>query len=404
MNFNIKTYILTFVLLAFLNNFNQLLAQDDYHLKTIVIDAGHGGKDSGCLGASAFEKEITLNVALKLGDYIKNEFPNLNVVYTRKTDVFVELHERSAIANKNEADLFISIHCNSSGPNKHVHGTETYVMGLNKSNANLDVAKRENAVIFQENNYKENYNGFDPNSPSSHIMFSLFQNVYREQSILFADLIENQFAKRAGRKSRGVKEAGFLVLFNTAAPSVLVESGFLSNNTEEDFLRSDYGQSIIASAIYRAFKEYKIEVEYGNPNIIEEQKILIKETPYVQDESITTNAISTKNNTKVKVENLNDKNKIIVKTLENVEHSDSKKVSEYYRIQIFASKDLKDFDNLQQSKSLKNVIIELANSGYNKYLIGKFFRYDEAKNHLKKIRAIGFKDAFVVSYKDNKRL
>jgi len=386
-------------MLCFTNS-RHLLAQESYQIKTVVIDAGHGGKDSGCLGASAFEKEITLNVALKLGTYIKDAFPELNIVYTRTKDVFVELHERSAIANRNEADLFISIHCNSAGrKHRHVYGTETYVMGLNKSKANLDVAKRENAVIFQEQNYAENYNGFDPNDPSSHILFSLFQNAYREQSILFADKIEQQFAERANRKSRGVKEAGFLVLFNTSAPSVLIESGFLSNRNEEEFLRSNQGQVLIASAIYRAFKEYKVDVEFGLDRINK----IEKETPFVSQIDLESNQNSS--STIQIAENSNGvaavSASMSVKPTAEPAHEDKAKhtlAQDFYRIQIFASKTESDFENLPQSKNLKKVFTELSASGYNRYLVGEFSRYDEAKKYLNSIKEIGFSDAFVVSY------
>lgn len=232
-----------------------------YRLRKVVIDAGHGGKDTGCLSKNANEKDITLGIALKLGNYIKDLMPSVQVIYTRNSDYFVELHERAAIANRNGADLFISIHCNSVPKATEVHGTETYVMGLHKSRENLEVAMRENAVIALEANYKTNYDGFDPNDPQGNIIFSLYQNAYIEQSIKFASLLEKQFKQRANRASRGVKQEGFLVLYKTTMPSVLVETGFLSNSSEEKYLRSDDGQSLIASAIYRAFKEYKQSVE-----------------------------------------------------------------------------------------------------------------------------------------------
>lgn len=400
MKINDNICILTFILLLCFTNSNDLWAQESYQIKTVVIDAGHGGKDSGCLGASAFEKEITLNVALKLGKYIEDAFPDLNIVFTRTKDVFVELHERSAIANRNEADLFISIHCNSAGRNhRHVYGTETYVMGLHKSEANLDVAKRENAVIFQEQNYAENYNGFDPNEPSSHILFSLFQNAYREQSILFADKIEKQFAERANRKSRGVKEAGFLVLFNTSAPSVLVESGFLSNRNEEEFLRSTSGQNLIASAIYRAFKEYKTEVEFGKDfSLSKPDEIPIQNQNISESNTPNNSAIQTvENSNGVTAVSASLGNKYTTE-MKNEDEVKNTVPQDFYRIQIFASKNKNDFENLEQSKNLKKVFTELSTSGYNRYLVGEFTRYDEAKSYLNTIHEIGFTDAFVVSY------
>lgn len=226
----------------------------------MVIDAGHGGKDPGCLGKKSKESQVVLKVALELGKNIKKYVPGVKVLYTRSTDKFVELHDRANFANKNHADLFISIHCNSN-PSKNIHGSETYAMGLPSSEGNLDVAKRENSVILQESDYKEKYGGFDPKSPLGHIFLSNFQSVHLESSLRFAEKIETQFKDRIGRKSRGVKQAGFLVLWRTAMPSVLVEIGFLSNAEDEKYLTSEKGQTYIASALYRAFRDYKNEIE-----------------------------------------------------------------------------------------------------------------------------------------------
>ncbi|HET9052694.1 MAG TPA: N-acetylmuramoyl-L-alanine amidase [Cyclobacteriaceae bacterium] len=231
----------------------------EFKIRTVVLDAGHGGKDPGTIGKFMKEKDVVLNIALKVGEYIEKNLPEVKVIYTRKTDKFIELNERAAIANRNKADLFISIHANAIS-NPKIYGTETWVMGLHKSEENLAVAKRENSVILYEENYQEHYEGFD-NSPESYIMFSLMQNAYLENSLNFADKIEKQFKNKAGRHSRGVKQAGFVVLYKTATPSVLVEAGFLSNVTEEKFLATENGQALIASGIYRAFKEYKSEVE-----------------------------------------------------------------------------------------------------------------------------------------------
>jgi N-acetylmuramoyl-L-alanine amidase len=226
----------------------------------VVIDAGHGGKDPGCMGKKSKESQVVLKVALELGKNIKKYVPGVKVLYTRSTDKFVELHDRANFANKNHADLFISIHCNSN-PSKNIHGSETYAMGLSSSEGNLDVAKRENSVILQETDYKEKYGGFDPKSPLGHIFLSNFQSVHLESSLRFAEKIETQFKDRIGRKSRGVKQAGFLVLWRTAMPSVLVEIGFLSNAEDEKYLTSEKGQTYIASALYRAFRDYKNEIE-----------------------------------------------------------------------------------------------------------------------------------------------
>ena len=256
---NIPLNLTVFLLFIFCCS-TSLSAQKQFRLKTVVIDAGHGGKDPGCIGKKSKESKVALKVALELGKNIKKYMPDVKVLYTRSTDKFVELHDRANFANKNHADLFISIHCNSN-PSKNIHGTETYAMGLASSEGNLDVAKRENSVILQETDYKEKYGGFDPKSPLGHIFLANFQSVHLESSLRFADKIESQFKDRIGRKSRGVKQAGFLVLWRTAMPSVLVEIGFLSNEKEEEYLNSEKGQSHIASGLYRAFRDYKEAVE-----------------------------------------------------------------------------------------------------------------------------------------------
>jgi N-acetylmuramoyl-L-alanine amidase len=237
-----------------------------YKVRKIVIDPGHGGKDPGNLGSFSKEKDVSLKIALKLGDILKKLQPDIEVIYTRTDDSFPGLVDRANIANKNHADLFISIHCNSvpSKSQNNAHGTETWVMGLHKSDGNLEVAKRENATILLEENYEEKYEGFDPTSPESHILFSLYQNAYIGNSLKLAENIENQFRERVGRNSRGVKQAGFVVLYKSSMPSVLVEVGFLSNNKEEKYLNDDLGQTYIASGIYRAIRDYKEEIESMN--------------------------------------------------------------------------------------------------------------------------------------------
>lgn len=228
-------------------------------VKTIVLDAGHGGKDPGCLGKfSSVEKQVVLDITLKLGELIKKNMPDVKVIYTRNTDKFVELYDRAALANKNNADLFISIHANA-GP-EGMHGTETYCMGLHMSEQNLDVAKRENSVIKMEKNRSENYEGFDPASPESYILFSLFQNAYIHNSIRLAEKIEREF-KYENRHSRGVKQAGFLVLWKTSMPSVLIETGFLTDPEEAKYLKQDYARLNMAERIYCAIEAYKKELD-----------------------------------------------------------------------------------------------------------------------------------------------
>jgi N-acetylmuramoyl-L-alanine amidase len=232
-----------------------------FQVKKVVIDAGHGGHDPGTHGVISKEKDIALKIALKFGKYIEENLPEVEVIFTRDDDTFVELHGRAYLANKNGADVFVSIHCNAFPPNPDVEGTETYVMGLSKAGRNLEVAKQENSVIYLEENYEQQYQGFDPDSPESLILLSLEQTAFQENSLMLAANIENQFKHRAGRRSRGVKMAPFWVLWDTSMPSVLVETGYLSNTKEERDLNDPLLQDYIASAIFRAFRDYKTEID-----------------------------------------------------------------------------------------------------------------------------------------------
>ncbi len=233
-------------------------------LNTIVIDAGHGGHDSGCIshGKDIYEKDICLTIAKKLGRKIQDSMPGVNVIYTRTRDVFVPLWKRAHIANSNKADLFISVHCNAHKETKF-HGIETYVMGLNMSQGNLEVSKRENQSIVLEQDYKENkaYNGFDPDSDEAHIILSLYQNAFRNQSLELASTVQANVEQQKIRKNLGVKEAGFVVLWKTAMPSILVETGFLTNPDEKQYLISDTGQNKIAHSIYESVVQYKDRTE-----------------------------------------------------------------------------------------------------------------------------------------------
>ena len=251
-------FILGFSFLFVLSSFTTLGVRSS-GIKVIVLDAGHGGKDPGCLGKfSSIEKQVNLNIVLKLGELIKKNMPDVKVVYTRNSDKFVDLFDRAAIANKNNADLFISIHSNS-GP-AGMHGTETYCMGLHKTEQNLEVAKRENASIKFEKNKSEKYEGFDPSAPESYILFALVQNAYLQNSIRLAEKVEREF-KNENRHSRGVKQAGFLVLWKTSMPSILIEAGFLSDPDDAKFLSSDWGRMNMAERIFCAIDEYKREIE-----------------------------------------------------------------------------------------------------------------------------------------------
>lgn len=255
-------FIALFLAITLLNSSSTHITRE-FKIRTVVIDAGHGGKDPGTHGANLKEKNLVLKIALKVGGYIEKNMPEVKVIYTRKNDTFIPLDERAEIANRNKADVFISIHANAS-PSASAYGTETWVMGLNKSEKNIEVAKRENAVILLDENYKERYEGFDPNSPESHILFELTQSAYQESSLSLASKIEHQFSKRVSRRSLGVKQGPFWVLWRTAMPSVLVEVGFLSNSKEEQYLSNEGNQELIASGIFRAFRDYKSEVESIN--------------------------------------------------------------------------------------------------------------------------------------------
>lgn len=227
-------------------------------LKTIVLDAGHGGKDPGT--GNGKEKKYALDITLKLGEKIEENYPHVKVIYTRNKDVFVPLHERAAIANKNKADLFISIHCNANPHSKSLRGTETYVMGLHKTQENLDLAKNENNVILYEDNYRKSYKGYNPASPLAHIMLANYQNAFMNQSLEFASKVEKHM-DRVGHRSRGVKQAGFIVIWETTMPSVLVETGYLTNSQDAELLASTNGREKVALAIFRAFEEYKNQIE-----------------------------------------------------------------------------------------------------------------------------------------------
>ena len=229
----------------------------------VVLDAGHGGKDPGNMGNGFKEKDIALSIILKIGKELE-KYEGVEVVYTRKTDTFVELFERGRIANEAKADLFVSVHCNSHS--SQAYGTETFVLGLNRNDTNFEVAKKENSVIYLEENYEVTYEGFDPNSPESTIGLTIMQEEYLDQSILLADMVQKQFTNDLKRKNRGVKQMGLIVLHQTYMPSVLVETGFLTNNQEGPYLNSSRGQNDMAKAITNAILEYSNTI---NLNLLE---------------------------------------------------------------------------------------------------------------------------------------
>lgn len=378
-----KIFIL--VLLCVFTNFDISGGQPFiYQVKTVVIDPGHGGKDPGCSGPHSREKEIALKIGLKLGTYIENNIPGVKVIYTRKKDVFVELDQRAKIANDAKADLFISIHCNSAGTTT-VTGTETYVMGLHKNQENLNTAKRENSVILLEDNYQENYDGYDPNDPATHIALKIYQSAFLEQSALFASLVEKQFKERAKRNSRGVKQAGLVVLFKSTMPSVLVESGFLTNKNEEAYLLSDDGQSYIASAIYRAFKEYKttMEAQGVRTKVAKSQNAAQSSVIYSPSDYTT--------------------------EVPDLEESDMEENEEFadrinYRIELYTSYDHVDLTEMDFNEDLK-IEIEADEMGVKRYVLSETFsQKSEADKALKRYVYNGFSNAKVVTYQGMKRV
>lgn len=259
---NIKKCFLLFLILTFCG----LVAfpQSKDAIRKVVIDAGHGGKDPGALGSKSKEKDVALSVALQLGSLIKEKCPDVEVYYTRSTDVFVELKDRSRFANNKHADFFISIHCNSS-EDKNAHGVETYVMGLHKTEANLAVARKENASILLESDYQSKYEGFNPNSPESYVIFSLYSGAYLSHSAKLAAKVQENLVKCTKFTDRKVQQAGFWVLHQVAMPSILVELGFISNPKEEEYLTNKSSQKEMAQAICDAFVAYKTEMEADDP-------------------------------------------------------------------------------------------------------------------------------------------
>ena len=362
---------LFFLLLLFnLYNVNLLSQTNSTNIKTIVIDPGHGGKDSGTLGTKRFkiyEKHVALAVSLKLGNYIAEEFPDVKIIYTRDKDVFLELNERTEIANKSNADLFISIHCYGF-TNPKPSGASVFVMGMSKLKANMDVAMRENSAIYLEDNYQQKYDGFDPKSAESYIVFSLMQNTYLNQSLQIAEEVESEFSNRSNRKSRGVKQAPFYVISRTNMPSILVECGFLTNPKEEEFLHSDLGQDYIASAIFRAFRSYKQSIEIS-AEAVNEKSIDLVDTLKKEVLALKTNKIK------------NDLNLL-------------------YKIQIGTF--LKSMLNNNQFTDL-NVEEEKINGTF-KYFVDAGNSKQEADRLKTNLRNLGFKGAFIVAFLDGKQI
>ena len=371
-----------------------LNAQRGEKITTVVIDPGHGGKDSGAIGAISKEKDLILTVALLTGDYIKKNLPDVKVVYTRERDVFVTLNERAAIANRNNADVFISIHCNSTdAKGASAVGAETFVLGEHKNAANLEVAKKENSSILYEEDADEQYGNFDLNSPEAYIALSLFQQEYLNQSLQLAANVQEQFSKRVGRKDRGVQQAGFLVLWRTAMPSILIELGFISNAAEERFLASEAGQTYMASAIYRAFRDFKASFEGENVTAKTENKTENKTE--VKSETPTTQAETPQPKETPKTEE-----KVTPAEPEQPVVTSQPKVA--FKVQ-FATRDTKIPVSHKDFSKVKDVDVYFYNNAY-RYTSGSFKTKAEAVARQEEVRKAGFKDAFVIAFIDGERV
>lgn len=340
-------------------------------IKTICIDAGHGGKDPGCHGASANEKTVCLNMALKLGAKIKEAYPDLKVIYTRDKDVFVELDERAAFANRNKADLFICIHANSASPS--AFGTETFVLGLHKTESQEKVADRENSSILLEDDKGEKYKDFDM-STDAIIARQLQLSVNLDNAITFATKLQEEF-KRIGRYDRGVKQAGFLVLWKTTMPAVLIETGFLTHSGDEDFLKSADGQDKMAASMFDAFKKFKTQIEGKNTakelaSDKTQEKEILETLPI--DQKVKDPKSETKENA--------------ITFMVQIETSENK-------IALTSSK----FKGLQ--------VFEYKQDGFYKYAVGSFENDFKGANEYKnEMREKGFSHAFVIAFKNGSRM
>jgi N-acetylmuramoyl-L-alanine amidase len=417
----------------------------------VVLDPGHGGSDPGNLGTGRLlktEKDVSLDVALIVGEYIRIHYPEVQIVYTRKTDVFPTLARRVEIANEAMADLFISIHCNAND-NKSASGAETFVMGLHKSEESLRTAMRENASIYLEKDHEKNYKGFDPKNPDTYIILSMRENAFLDKSINIAKNVQDQFRSRVGRKDRGVKQAGYYVISFTNMPSILVELGFLTNAEEEDFLHSDEGKTYMASAIYRAFRDFKekespsakapTDIPAADTKGKSEEKPKAEEKPKPKTETKPAEPVKTNSTAETKAQPKaepkveqpkekttptpekkpeapkaeattnakaeppkadNEAGLIINKPSDVPSKNISKGVK--FQIQILtATKPLST--TAPEFKGIQNVE-EYKHNGIFKYLSGTTDSYLEARVIRDKLIGFGFKDAFIVAFEDNQRI
>lgn len=378
-----KSLIIISVCIFFINlsisGFCKIPDKNDSQVAVVVIDPGHGGKDFGASFGNAREKDIVLDLALRLGNAIKSKYSETKVIYTRSSDVFIPLHERARIANKNKADLFISIHVNGA-ESRSPYGTETFVLGEDRQNDNFELVKKENAVILLEDDYTTSYEGYDPNSPESNIMFLAVQSEYLDQSIMLASAIQDQFRLKAKRFDRSVKQAGFLVLRQVTMPGVLVEVGFISNAEERNYLVSEHGKNELSDAIFAAFETYKHKTENQSSFAVRAGNETEKTGSQSDSEQIEPEL---KQTTTVKTGSTQP----IVKNL-------------YYSVQIGASKKKLE-PTAANFKGLKNVFRTDTNGLY-RYYSGKYETENEAEKMRKSIMQ-KFPDSFIVSF-DNEKL
>lgn len=367
----------------------------------VVIDPGHGGHDPGAVGKISKEKNINLNVALKLGTLIKKECDDVKVIYTRSKDVFIPLDRRAEIANNAKADLFISIHTNALANNRTTQGASTWTLGLAKSDANLEVAKRENSVILYENDYKTRYAGFNPNSAESYIIFEFMQDKYMEQSVHLASLVQKQFRHHCNRTDRGVHQAGFLVLKASAMPSILVELGFISTPAEETYLNTENGTNTLSRGIYRAFLTYKREHEIrltgASRTIIpndEEAEAPLPVVAQAKEESQRTDSDSSPRHRNEAVSQAKNQRPIISESATNKEGIT-------FKIQILTSSQPLT-KNDKRLKGLKGVDY-YREGGLYKYTYGDSADYNEVLRTRRKIAA-DFKDAFIIAFKSGEKV
>jgi len=379
-----KKYLSLFLVFAAIFSFSAVYSQTKKPF-SVVLDAGHGGKDPGALGSFLKEKDLNLRLVKLIGERLENNNSDIKVIYTRKTDIFLALETRAQIANNAHADLFVSIHTNAVENNTTVSGTETYTLGLSKTKANLDVAMRENSVILLESDYKEKYKGFDPKSVDSYIMFELTQNKFIEQSINVASYVQENFVSKANRKDRGVRQAGFLVLHAVAMPSILIEMGFISNPEEEKFLGTDAGMEQLADAVYAAILKYKRDYERKS-GIQPDDKKDTKKNDVQQPSPVVEPKTATK---------IVDKPDSIT----TVQIEPQPKDEIVYKLQLFAAK--QPVKNKAEFKGLK---LDCYREGdWYKYTYGSTSSFEQI-NKIKQEIADKFDKAFVVAFKNGVRI